>query len=253
MTKILKRRILLTIGYDGTSYCGWQLQSNGKSIQEAVENSIYQLTSLPTRIFGASRTDAGVHALGQRCHFDTESHIPIEKWQLALNSKLPNDIRIVKAQYVPDDFHARFDAVDKKYQYRIWNATYLHPILKNYCTHIPQHMNMKLMEEAVMSLNGTHDFAAFQASGGTAKNTIRTLHNCHLTKDGNMITLSVNGNAFLYNMVRIIAGTIIAIGQGRMNPATFFQSYESLNRLSLGITAPAQGLELSEIHYLKTY
>ena len=243
------RRILLTVSYDGTNYAGWQLQENAVAVQQRLEEALQKLTGEFIRVTGASRTDAGVHALGQRVHFDTHSRIPADKYPFALNTCLPPDIRVLEGKEVSGDFHARFDAKGKRYTYRIHNAPHASAIYRNISAHIPQKLDMTRMRQALPDLLGTHDFAAFQASGGTAKTTIRTLTDVQLEKTGDEITLTVFGNAFLYNMVRIIAGTLTDIGMGRKEPDAFRRALQTLDRLELGITAPACGLELTRVYY----
>lgn len=243
------RRILLTVSYDGTNYAGWQLQENAVAVQQRVEEALEQLIHTPIRVTGASRTDAGVHALGQRFHFDTFSRIPADKYAFALNTCLPPDIRILAGREVPGDFHARFDAKGKRYTYRIHNAPHASALYRNITAHVPYKLDIPRMQQSLSDLLGTHDFAAFQASGGTAKTTIRTLTEAQLAQDGEMLTLTVCGNAFLYNMVRIIAGTMLDIGMGRKPADAFRTALETGDRLALGVTAPACGLELTKVYY----
>ncbi len=202
-----------------------------------------------TPVTGASRTDAGVHALGQRAHFEAETSIPADKFPFVLNRFLPYDIRVLHCEIVPDDFHARFCTKNKTYTYRIHNAVHASALYRNLTAHIPIPLDDKLMHEAAQTLVGTHDFAAFAAAGGSAKTTVRTIEEISVTRAGEEITLVVRGNAFLYNMVRIIAGTLIYIGQGKLPPDCLQTALETGNRLDLGITAPAQGLELTRISY----
>ncbi len=243
------RRILLTVSYDGTAYAGWQWQDNAVSVQQRLEEALVKLIGATVRVTGASRTDAGVHALGQRAHFDTASRIPPEKYPFALNTCLPPDIRVLDGREVPGSFHARFDAMGKRYTYRIHNAPHASALYRNVTAHVPYRLDVERMREALGALLGTHDFAAFEASGGTAKTTVRTLTEASLTQEGPLLTLTVCGNAFLYNMVRIIAGTMLDIGMGRKPPDAFQEALETRNRLSLGITAPACGLELTKVFY----
>lgn len=243
------RRILLTVSYDGTAYAGWQLQKNAVAVQQRLEEALYRLTGETIRVTGASRTDAGVHALGQRAHFDTFSHIPPQKYPYALNTCLPRDIRVLTGQEVPCDFHARFDAKGKKYVYRIHNAPHASALLRDFTAHVPQALNVSQMQKSLEPLLGTHDFAAFQAAGGTAKTTVRTLSEATLAADGTSLVLTVGGNAFLYNMVRIIAGTMLEIGMGRLAPDAFCRAFRTGDRLALGMTAPACGLELNRVYY----
>ncbi|MBR6570265.1 MAG: tRNA pseudouridine(38-40) synthase TruA [Clostridia bacterium] len=243
------KRILLTVSYDGTNYAGWQLQENAVAVQQRVEEALEKLIHTPIRVTGASRTDAGVHALGQRFHFDTFSRIPADKYAFALNTCLPPDIRILAGREVPGEFHARFDAQGKRYTYRIHNAPHASALYRNITAHVPYKLDVELMQKSLNDLLGTHDFAAFQASGGTAKTTIRTLTDVRLDHEGDLLTLTVCGNAFLYNMVRIITGTMLDIGMGRIPPDAFRAALETGSRLSLGITAPACGLELTKVYY----
>ena len=243
------RRILLTVSYDGTNYAGWQLQENAVAVQQRLEEALEKLIHTPIRVTGASRTDAGVHAMGQRVHFDTASRIPADKYPFALNTCLPPDIRVLEGREVPGDFHARFDAKGKRYTYRIHNAPHASALYRNTTAHVPYKLDVELMRKALPDLLGTHDFAAFQAAGGTANTTIRTLTDVRLEQNGDLLTLTVCGNAFLYNMVRIIAGTMLDIGMGRKTPDAFQKALETRDRLSLGITAPACGLELTKVYY----
>ena len=243
------KRILLTVEYDGTNYVGWQWQNNGLSVQQVLEESLFKACGKPIRVTGSSRTDAGVHALGQRVHFDTDVSIPPEKFPFVLNTLLPSDIRVQEGREVPPGFHARFLSSGKTYTYRILNSRHGSALRRNTFWHIPVPLDTDRMSRAFQSLLGTHDFAAFQASGGTAKTTIRTLDHVSLLRDRDEIILTVSGNAFLYNMVRIIAGTLAEIGEGRLGEDSFLHAFETGCRLSLGMTAPAYGLELTEVRY----
>ncbi len=242
-------RILLTVEYDGTAYAGWQRQINGLSVQQVLEESLSALCGETVRVTGASRTDAGVHARGQRAHFDTASRIPPEKYPFALNTMLPPDIRVTDGRAVPDGFHARFMTCGKLYTYRMLNTRHASALLRNTHLHVPVPLNEAPMQAAVRDLTGTHDFAAFQASGGTAKTTVRTMREVSLDRCGDAFTFTVYGNAFLYNMVRIMVGTLIDIGHGRLGADAFARSFVSLDRLDLGPTAPPHGLELTRVDY----
>ena len=243
------KRILLTVEYDGTNYAGWQRQLNGLAVQQVLEEALQKATKERIVVTGASRTDAGVHALGQAVHFDTESRIPPEKYPFVLNTMLPRDIRVHTGREVPEGFHARFMTCGKRYTYRIVNSRHASAIRRNTHVHVPLPLDLAPMQEAAKKLLGTHDYAAFQAAGGTAKTTIRTITSAELVQQGDEIILTVEGDAFLYNMVRIIAGTLIEIGLGRRSVNAFTVAYETLDRLSLGVTAPPQGLELSRVYY----
>ncbi len=244
-----QKRILLTVSYDGTAYVGWQYQDNGPSIQDEIEKALQKALGTFVRVTGASRTDAGVHALGQRAHFDTCSSIPPEKYPFVLNRYLPEDIRVTEAQQVPEDFHARFQAVGKMYTYRIHNAPHASAILRNCTAHVPVRLDEEAMRRCARPLIGTHDFIAFCAAGGQAKTSVRTIDFFDVQRQDTEVTLRVHGNGFLYNMVRIIAGTLIDVGHGRLPEDCIARALESKNRLDLGVTAPACGLELTKVEY----
>lgn len=243
------RRILLTVEYDGTAYAGWQRQTNGLAVQQVLEEALSRACGARIVITGASRTDAGVHARGQAAHFDTDCAIPPEKYPFVLNTMLPRDIRVQTGREVPQGFHARFMTCGKEYTYRIDNSRHGSALRRLTHAHVPVPLDETRMARAAAQLLGRHDFAAFQASGGTAKTTVRTIDRAEVTRLGDVITLSVHGDAFLYNMVRIIAGTLIEIGQGRRREDAFAVAVRSLNRLDLGPTAPPHGLELTRVEY----
>ena len=243
------KRILLTVEYDGTAYAGWQRQINGLAVQQVLEEALSSACGHPVTVTGSSRTDAGVHALDQQVHFDTDSGIPPEKYPFVLNTMLPPDIRVTEGREVPADFHARFLTSGKTYTYRIWNARHGSAMRRNTHWHIPVPLNEAPVREALETLPGKHDFAAFQAAGGTAKTTVRTIRSVDLEIRENEWILTVTGNAFLYNMVRIIAGTAAEIGLGRLGTDAFVRAFETKDRLALGMTAPAHGLELTKVFY----
>ncbi len=246
------RRVLLTLEYDGTCYSGWQRQQNGLAVQQVLEEALSRATGENITVTGASRTDAGVHALGQAAHFDTDSRIPPEKYPFVLNTMLPPDVRVHTGREVPPGFHARFMTSGKRYTYRILNSRHGTAIRRHTHVHVPVPLLLSPMREAAQTLLGTHDFVAFQASGGTARTTVRTIRLCELTQSQDEFTLVIEGNAFLYNMVRIIAGTLIEIGQGKREADAFARAFVSLNRLDLGVTAPPHGLELTRVYYPET-
>jgi len=242
-------RILLTLEYDGTDYAGWQRQLNGPSVQEALEDALRRATGTDTRITGASRTDAGVHALGQRAHFDTASSIPPDGYPLVLGTLLPRDIAVTQSVAVPDSVHARFSAKGKEYTYRILNRRSPSALRRRFTAHVPVPLCFEAMMQALPMLEGTHDFAAFVAAGGSQKTTVRRIDRINLVRQEDEIILTVAGNAFLYNMVRIIAGTLIDIGKGRLDAGCVARAIETGDRLQLGATAPACGLELTRVFY----
>ena len=243
------RRILLTLEYEGTHYSGWQRQLNGPSIQEEVEKALGKTLGQPTGIIGASRTDAGVHALGQRAHFDTDSRIPPAKWPFVLNTLLPRDISCVSAREVSPDLHARFSAQGKRYLYRVFNRPQPSALYRDMTAFVPLPLDEGKMAEALPALLGRHDFAAFAAAGHSARTTVRTITRAEIVRVGREYHLTIEGNAFLYNMVRIIAGTLIAIGLGRLPVDAFARGIETGDRLALGPTAPASGLTLEKVWY----
>lgn len=244
-----QRRFRLTIEYDGTAYCGWQRQINGPSVQETLEQALCTLTQERVSVTGSSRTDAGVHALGLCAHFDSATRIPAQKLAFALNTLLPPDIRVRESSLAPEGFHARYSACGKLYRYAFYNARHDCAIGRQYAAHIPLPMDERLMDEEAQALLGTHDFAAFAASGSVAKSTVRTIAGARVTREGERVTLCVMGDGFLYNMVRIIAGTLAEIGTGKRAPGAIARAIETGDRLALGQTAPARGLTLVRVFY----
>ena len=242
-------RIKLTIEYDGTAYAGWQRQENALAVQQVIEEALTKLTRARVVIAGASRTDAGVHALGQTAHFDTESRIPPDKYAFALDTMLPADIRIRKSEAVSEDFHARFSNKGKRYRYLIYQSPHAGALNRNTHAHVIYPLDDEKMRRELTALIGTHDFAAFAASGSVVKDTVRTIYSASLTRRGDELELLVEGSGFLYNMVRIIAGTLISVGAGRLEEGAFARAIQSGNRLDLGVTAPAHGLTLMEVYY----
>ena len=243
------KRYALTLSFDGTNYAGWQTQHNADTVQAAVERGLTKLLGTPTAVVGASRTDAGVHAQGAVCHFDAATPIPTEKLSMALNNFLPPDIRAMGAREVGEAFSARFGAVEKTYCYQVDNGRYLRATLRNYAWHIWQPLDLELMRQAAQHLLGEHDFAAFCATGNSHKTTVRTLHTIDLRRDGDSVWMQVTGNAFLYNMVRIIMGTLVAVGRGDLPADITAQMLAQNNRKIGGPTAPPQGLMLMEVGY----
>ena len=243
------RRIHLIVEYDGTAYAGWQRQANAMTVQEKLERAILKLTGEELCVSGASRTDAGVHALGQSAHFDTESRIPADKFSFALNTMLPPDIRVTRSEEVPPEFHARFSTKGKRYRYLFHAAPHAGALTRNTHAHVIYPLDVERMQAEAQDLVGTHDFAAFAASGSVVKDTVRTIDRAEVTSEGSEIRLIVEGSGFLYNMVRIIAGTLIGVGSGKLEPGAFRRAIASGDRLDLGITAPAHGLTLMEVFY----
>ena len=243
------KRFLLTVEYDGTDYCGWQRQINGPSVQQELEEALSRLTGETVPVTGSSRTDAGVHAVGLCAHFDSATRIPAEKIAFALNTMLPPDVRIRESRPAPEGFHARYGACGKVYRYSFYNSRHDCAIGRQYAAHVPVPLDEKLMDEEAQALLGTHDFAAFAASGSVVKSTVRTIYRVQVRRSGDAVTLYVLGDGFLYNMVRIIAGTLMEVGAGKRAPGAIRTAIETGDRLSLGQTAPAKGLTLMRVLY----
>lgn len=242
------RNLKLTIQYDGTKYCGWQKQPNSSGIQGTIEYAIYEITKEKVNIIGSGRTDAGVHALGQVANFKTNSNIPAARIPDALNAKLPKDISIIDCQEVSDDFHSRYSATGKIYRYLIYNKPYRSPLYKDISYHVRYDLDIEKMRVEAQSLLGTHEFKGFMSSGSSVKDTVRTIHNISIEESGDLIVLEVEGNGFLYNMVRIIVGTLVDIGRGRIDKP-LEEIIASQDRGEAGHTAPAHGLFLKKVHY----
>lgn len=241
--------IKLTIQYDGTNYCGWQKQHNGISIQEKIEDAIYSVTGETVNLIGSGRTDAGVHAIGQVANFKTNSTIPPNRFKYALIPKLPEDISIVQSELVPDSFHSRYDAKGKIYRYAIYNEEIRNPIYSRYVYHVPYRLDLASMDRAKEYFLGSHDFRAFMASRSSVKSTIRTINSITLDRKEDLIFLTIEGNAFLHNMVRIIVGTLVEVGLGKRHWQSIPQIIKSKDRKMSGHTAPAQGLCLKKVYY----
>lgn len=243
------KRILLLIAYDGTNYKGWQVQNNGITIEEVVTRELRKLLGEEISIIGASRTDSGVHALGNIAVFDTETRIPPEKISFAMNQRLPDDIRIQKSKEVPLTFHPRKVKGIKTYEYKILNSQHNMPIGRQYANFIYLPLDIGKMKKAAKYLRGEHDFAAFCSAGGQAKTTVRKITSLKIVKEKNLIRIIVSGNGFLYNMVRIIAGTLIQVGLGYYKPEEVKDILDSKDRNKSGPKAPAKGLTLVKIKY----
>lgn len=244
------RRIRLIVEYDGTAYSGWQRQENAMTVQQKLEEAIRKLTGEEElTVTGASRTDAGVHALGQNVHFDTASRIPADKFSFALNTMLPDDIRVRESMETDPSFHARFSTVGKEYRYLIYAHPHASALYRNQSAHVIYPLDVTLMNAEAQAMVGTHDFAPFAASGSVVKDTVRTIASVSVTENAPFIELRVRGTGFLYNMVRILAGTLIGVGSGKVEPGAIARALESGSRLDLGVTAPPQGLTLMRVFY----
>ena len=243
------KRVMLTIAYDGTNYCGWQIQINGITVEEVLNRCLCELTGEQIAVIGASRTDSGVHALGNVAVFDTESNIPADKFSYALNQRLPEDIRIQESRAVPADFHPRYGNCVKTYRYQILNRRHPIPTLRLYTDFEFMPLDLEKMRKACTYLTGEHDFKSFCSLRTQIRTTVRTIYRLELEKEKDLITMTVSGNGFLYNMVRIIAGTLIKIGLGVYPPEHMKEILDAKDRMAAGPKAPARGLTLMEIRY----
>ena len=241
-------RIALELCYDGTNYCGWQCQKNGVSCQEILEEALKKLLGKKTNLIASGRTDAGVHAKCQVAHFDCQTTIPPTKIALALNALLPEDIQVLKSYLVSDDFHARYGAKQKTYEYAFYVSPVKVPLYERYATRVDG-LNLEKMQACCDLFVGTHDFKCFLASGSSVKNTVRTIYGAKVLKDGDFVRFSVTGNGFLYNMVRIMAGTLLAVSQDKLTLEKVNGALINGNRADVGKTAPAKGLTLVEVKY----
>jgi tRNA pseudouridine38-40 synthase len=253
------RNIRLEIEYDGTNYCGWQVQNSRtptssesqkvSSIQEIIEKTLQKILQEKIRIIGSSRTDAGVHAKAQVANFKCGSHILLSKLHEGLNALLPEDIAVTSVAQAPSDFHSRFSAKSKAYQYVILNSRHRSALLRTYAYFCRYPLDIKLMRKEARGLLGTHNFSAFCASAGKSKNQVKTIEKIGIVKRNEVITITIKANGFLYNMVRNIAGTLIDIGRGKLPEHSVKKILLSKNRKRAGPTAPAGGLTLLEVGY----
>ena len=243
------RNIKIIIEYDGKDYNGWQKQPNKLNIQGEIERAIEEITGEKVDLIASGRTDAGVHALAQVANFKIEKDIPIEKIPYALNSKLKKSIRIKEAKEVDEKFHSRYTCKRKTYKYVINNSIQGTAIYRNLQYHFPGKLDDIKMNEAVKYLIGEHDFKAFKASGTSSKSSVRTIYNAKVTREGEIVTIELTGNGFLYNMVRIIAGTLVDVGEGKIKPEDVKKILLAKDRLKAGRTLPPTGLYLVNVEY----
>ncbi len=266
---LMMRRILLIVAYDGTEYHGWQIQENGNTIEGELNRAIFKLTGEVIEVIGASRTDAGVHGLCNRAVFDTASTIPAERFCAALNTYLPNDIRVISSKQVADDWHPRKCATHKTYEYRIDCGDTENPLISRYAWHIRSRLNIENMKKGASFLVGEHDFTSFCSVKGTALSNVREIIKCEVickrrtlygiggedramfNNDGKLVSgeivIRITGNGFLYNMVRIITGTLVQVGMGKFTPEDIKKMIEAEDRCTAGQTAPPMGLTLVKI------
>lgn len=244
------KRIKLVVAYEGTNYCGWQIQPSGITIEEVLNKALSELLGENIKVIGASRTDSGVHSLGNVAVFDTDTRIPAEKICYALNQRLPEDIVVQSSCEVAPDFHPRHCYSEKTYEYRILNRKIPIPTLRRDTYFYYRNLDVEKMKRAADYLTGTHDFKSFCSIHTTVEDTVRTILSCQVEKSlDNIITMRVTGTGFLYNMVRIIAGTLIQVGLGEKEPEDVLEILEKKDRSAAGPTAPAHGLTMIGIVY----
>lgn len=243
------RNLLLTISFDGTAYHGWQVQENAVTVQQTLQDALEHICSKRDNIVGCSRTDAGVHANMYCCNVRTESPIECRKLVGALNAVLPEDIAALDCIEVDYDFHARYDCKSKEYIYRIWNSPNKNPFLYNYSLHYKYPLDAEFLDRQAKAFIGTHKFDSFCAAGSSVEDTERTVMNAAVERDGDTVIFRVEANGFLYNMVRIMVGTLIDISRGKIPADSIDKIIQAENRSAAGYTAPAHGLYLNKINY----
>ncbi len=244
------RNIKLKIEYDGKDFNGWQKQPNRLNIQGEIERAIEEITGEKVELIASGRTDAGVHALGQIANFKTNSNIPIEKIPIALNTKLKRSIRIIDAKEVEENFHSRYHCKRKTYRYVINNSVNGTAIYRNLQYNFSEKLDEKVMNKAIKFFIGEHDFKGFKASGTSSKSSVRTIYSGKVERNGDLIIIEITGNGFLYNMVRIIAGTLIEVGLGKIKPDEIESIIKLKDRTKAGKTLPPQGLYLVNVEYI---
>lgn len=238
------------ISYDGSMYCGYQIQPKDRTVQGELEKALRRIHKKQHIVVeGSGRTDAGVHALGQVIHFDSPLDVPVEKWPTVLNTTLPDDIVVHSAEQVEDDFHARHKAVGKEYHYRVYTSSERDPFKRHYSHHYPYELDLQAIEEATRFFLGTHDFTSFCSAKTKVSSRIRTLHEISFTQEKDELIFKFVGNGFLYNMVRIIMGTLLEVGRGRKKADQIPMIIEQKNRKMAGKTAGPEGLYLWEVFY----
>ena len=243
------RRIRTIIAYDGTDYVGWQTQPNGVAVQERIEQAVFEVTGERTSLQGSGRTDSGVHARAQVAHFDTNARMAADKFAIALNTHLPEDIRILYSEETGPDFHARFSAKEKQYRYFVQTGPHADVFARKYSLHAYMPLDLELMNKAAALIVGSHDFTAFMSTGREVESAVRTISLSQWEKQGKFLVYTVQGNGFLYNMVRILVGTMLGMGSGRIAPDSMEKALSSLSRKDAGPTAPAHGLVLWRVKY----
>lgn len=245
----MERNIKLVITYNGAAYCGWQSQRNGTTVQETLAAAIERLTGACPKLHGCGRTDSGVHAKNYVCSFKTPSKATPETFVRGLNALLPRDVAVKSASEAKQDFHARFSVTGKKYEYYILNSKTRDPFWEGRALHYPYPLDEKQLDRAAKAFLGEHDFSAFCSAGGSVKDKVRIITEASVRREGDLVVFTVAGNGFLYNMVRIMAGTLLAVAQGKIASDALPEVIASGDRNAAGATAKPQGLYLSEVYY----
>ena len=243
------RNIALKLKYDGSRYHGWQVQKNEISVAQTLEEALSRICEHPVKTVGCGRTDAGVHALRYCANFRTDCRIPVKRFPLAVNSRLPGDIAVVDAVEAPEDFNAIGSCIKKEYVYKILNGPIRDPFLEKRVCFYPQHLDMEQMRRAAEAFEGTHDFRAVRSVGTETKTTVRTVYWCRAEKEGELITVSICADGFLYNMCRAMVGTMIYASYGKLQPEEIPELLEKGDRRLTGPTMPPQGLYLNRLWY----
>ncbi len=246
---VTMRIVRLTIEYDGTGYAGWQVQPNGLAIQQVMEEALMKILKEPVRLYSSGRTDAGVHARGMVAAFRTSKTIPLQAFSDGLNSLLPPNIAVRDAAEAPVGFNPRYDAQGKHYRYTIHDGRHRSPLCRLYVWHLPLALDLVKMRQAADQLVGEHDFAAFRTTGCAAKTTVRMIFSVEVKRDGDFVKIDVKGSGFLRNMVRIMAGTLVEVGLGKLSPEHVGSLLSAPDKKTAGMTAPAKGLCLMEVFY----
>ena len=243
------RNIALRLKYDGSRYHGWQVQKNDITVCQTMEEALEKVCGHPVKLVGCGRTDAGVHALRYCANFKSDCRIPLDRLPLAINSRLPGDIAVVAAAEAPEDFNAIGSCIKKEYIYKIHNSNIRDPFLEKRVCFYPQHLDMELMQAASKAFEGTHDFKAVRSEGTQTKTTVRTVYWCRAEKEGDIITVSICANGFLYNMCRAMVGTMVYASYGKLLPEEIPLLLEKGDRRLTGPTMPPQGLYLNRVWY----
>jgi len=245
----MSRRIRLIVSYDGTNYVGWQLQENGVSVQQRLNEALAYLTGESIQVHGSGRTDSGVHARAQVAHFDTIARMPADKFAIAMNTRLPRDIRVLYSEETTEEFHARFSAKTKTYRYTIQTGPHADVFTRDTALHVHTPLDLERMQNAAKDALGEHDFAAFMSAGSTLERTVRTVFRSEWTRDGRYLYYDVSANGYRYNMFSSLVGTMLEIGSGKLPEDAIARAIASKRRNDAGATAPPQGLALMRVQY----